>query len=191
MGHKYAKLMFTESVKYIQKQKRSRNNYAQMEQGEDFNYRLTEIEAEFIQKRDSFYMASVSEIDWPYVQHRGGPIGFVQVLDSQTIGFADFSGNRQYISTGNVSHNNKVSLLFMDYPNRRRLKLIGHIQELDMENHKIEELKPKNYRAKIERGFVIHIVAFDWNCPQHITPRYTQEEVDIMLEQRLARIRAE
>jgi ferredoxin-NADP reductase/predicted pyridoxine 5'-phosphate oxidase superfamily flavin-nucleotide-binding protein len=192
MGHKYANLMFTDSVKAIQSDKRSRDNYARMEEGEDFNYLLSEFEAEFISERDSFYMASVGETGWPYVQHRGGPAGFMKVLDTKTLGFADFSGNRQYISTGNVAHNNRVSLFFMDYPNQRRLKLIGRVEVIEAGQHALfSQLKPDNYRAKIERGFIIHIEAFDWNCPQHITPRYTEEDVNAMVEQRMAEQKAQ
>ncbi|HEB27729.1 MAG TPA: 2Fe-2S iron-sulfur cluster binding domain-containing protein [Porticoccus sp.] len=187
MGHKFAEIAFTDAVKNIQLDKRSRDNYAKMEQGEDFNYLISPTEAEFISERDSFYMASVSETDWPYVQHRGGPAGFMKVIDAETIGFADFSGNRQYISTGNFSHNDRVALFFMDYPNRRRLKLLGRVQVVGQEAPELlHQLKSDNYRAKIERGFIIHVEAFDWNCPQHITPRYTEEEVEAIIEQRLA-----
>ena len=189
MGHKYANLMFTDAVKAIQSEKRSRENYARMEEGDDFNYLLSEFEAEFISERDSVYMASVSETGWPYVQHRGGPAGFMKVLDAKTLGFADFSGNRQYISTGNISHNNRVSLFFMDYPNRRRLKLIGRVEVIEAAQHELfSQLKLDHYRAKIERGFIIHIEAFDWNCPQHITPRYTEDDVNTMVEQRLSEL---
>ncbi|WP_339671301.1 pyridoxamine 5'-phosphate oxidase family protein [Dasania marina] len=187
MGHKYAEIMFTDAVKNVQQQQRSRDNYTRMEQGEDYNYLLSEVEAEFISERDSFYMASVSEADWPYVQHRGGPAGFMKVLDAKTLGFADFSGNRQYISTGNFTYNNRVSLFFMDYPNRRRLKLLGRVEVLGQEHHEhLELLKPQHYRAKIERGFIIHVEAFDWNCPQHITPRYTEDEIENLVQQRIA-----
>lgn len=192
MGHQYAKLMFTDAVKQIQREKRSRDNYAQMEQGEDFNHLLSMGEAEFIGERDSFYMASVNEADWPYVQHRGGPAGFMKVIDSHTIGFADFSGNRQYISTANFSHNNRVSLFFMDYPNRRRLKLLGRVEVIGHDRPELlSQLKLDNYRAKIERGFIIHVEAFDWNCPQHITPRYTEEDMNRMVEQRVAALVSE
>jgi ferredoxin-NADP reductase/predicted pyridoxine 5'-phosphate oxidase superfamily flavin-nucleotide-binding protein len=187
MGHKFAEIAFTDAVKNIQRKKRSRDNYASMEQGEDFNYLISPSEADFISQRDSFYMASVSETDWPYVQHRGGPAGFMKVIDAQTIGFADYSGNRQYVSTGNFTNNDKVSLFFMDYPNRRRLKLLGRVRVIsDDEPELLNQLKPDNYRAKIERGFIIHVEAFDWNCPQHITPRYTQDDVESIVAKRIA-----
>jgi ferredoxin-NADP reductase/predicted pyridoxine 5'-phosphate oxidase superfamily flavin-nucleotide-binding protein len=189
MGHKFAEIAFTDAVKNIQLDKRSRDNYAKMEQGEDFNYLISPTEAEFISERDSFYMASVSETDWPYVQHRGGPAGFMKVIDAKTIGFADFSGNRQYISTGNFTHNDRVALFFMDYPNRRRLKLLGRVQIVGQEDPELlQQLKSDDYRAKIERGFIIHVEAFDWNCPQHITPRYSEEEVEAIIEQRRAQL---
>jgi len=178
MGHQFAEITFTPEVKTVQVEQRSRANYEGREQGEKFNHVLGKPEAEFIQARDSFYMASVSETGWPYVQHRGGPVGFMRVLDEQTIGFADFSGNRQYISTGNFRKNDRVALIFMDYPNRTRLKVLGRVKTIPVDDWEtLTKLEVSDYRARIERGFLIHVDAFDWNCPQHITPRYT--EIDI------------
>jgi len=185
MGHRYAKLMFSPAAKALQSQGRSRDTYARMEQGEDYNYLLSDKEAQFICQRDSLYMASVSESGWPYVQHRGGPPGFIKVLDAATLGFADYRGNRQYISAGNVQSNNRVSLFLMDYPNRRRLKVAGRLEFVDPDDARLQALLDPNYRARIERGVLIHIAAFDWNCPQHITPRYTDADIDRMVEQRL------
>jgi len=185
MGHRYAKLMFSPAAKALQSQGRSRDTYARMEQGEDYNYLLSDKEAQFIRQRDSLYMASVSESGWPYVQHRGGPPGFIKVLDAATLGFADYRGNRQYISAGNVHSNNRVSLFLMDYPNRRRLKVAGRLEFVDPDGERLQALLDPNYRARIERGVLIHIAAFDWNCPQHITPRYTDADIDRMVEQRL------
>ena len=185
MGHRYAKLMFSPAAKALQSQGRSRDTYARMEQGEDYNYLLSDKEAQFIRQRDSLYMASVSESGWPYVQHRGGPPGFIKVLDAATLGFADYRGNRQYISAGNVQSNNRVSLFLMDYPNRRRLKVAGRLEFVDPNDARLQALLDPNYRARIERGVLIHIAAFDWNCPQHITPRYTDADIDRMVEQRL------
>lgn len=185
MGHCYAKLMFSPAAKALQSQGRSRDTYARMEQGEDYNYLLSDKEAQFIRQRDSLYMASVSESGWPYVQHRGGPPGFIKVLDAATLGFADYRGNRQYISAGNVQSNNRVSLFLMDYPNRRRLKVAGRLEFVDPDDARLQALLDPNYRARIERGVLIHIAAFDWNCPQHITPRYTDADIDRMVEQRL------
>jgi len=128
--------------------------------------------------RDSFYMASVSETGWPYVQHRGGPQGFIKIIDAQTIGFADFRGNKQYISVGNFNKDDRVSLFFMDYKNKRRLKMLGRVAVVDAaETDILEKLTVADYRARVERGLIIKIEAFDWNCPQHITPRYTEAEV--------------
>ncbi|WP_051171359.1 pyridoxamine 5'-phosphate oxidase family protein [Spongiibacter marinus] len=185
MGHRYAKLMFSPAAKALQSRGRSRDTYARMEQGEDYNYLLSDKEAQFIRQRDSLYMASVSESGWPYVQHRGGPLGFIKVLNAATLGFADYRGNRQYISAGNVHSNNRVSLFLMDYPNRRRLKVAGRLEFVDPDDARLQALLDPNYRARIERGVLIHIAAFDWNCPQHITPRYTDADIERMVEQRL------
>ncbi|MFT4650705.1 MAG: putative pyridoxine 5'-phosphate oxidase superfamily flavin-nucleotide-binding protein [Flavobacteriales bacterium] len=182
MGHKFAEIAFTESVRQVQQQQGSRDNYAGMDEGDDYHDRLSNAEASFIAERDSFYMSSVSETGWPYVQHRGGPAGFMRVLDDQTIGFADFRGNRQYVSTGNLLNNDRVSLFFMDYSNRRRLKLLGRIRVVSKdETELLSQLKTEGYRALVERGFVIKVEAFDWNCPQHITPRYTQAQVEVLM----------
>ena len=182
MAHKYAEIAFTEQVKQVQREQSSRDNYAFMEGGEDFNHLLSHVEADFIGQRDSFYMGSVSESGWPYVQHRGGPKGFMRVIDEKTLGFADFSGNRQYISTGNFRTNNRIALFFMDYPNRTRLKMFGRISKVNEDDWEtLAKLEDENYRATVERGFLIHIEAFDWNCPQHIVPRYTEEHLESLL----------
>jgi len=189
MGHKFAELAFTDAVKQIQNEQGSRNAYARMEAGEDSHDQLGHLEADFITQRDSFYMASVSETGWPYLQHRGGPAGFMQVIDEQTLGFADFRGNRQYVSTGNFQTNDRVSLFFMDYPSQRRLKLLGRIRLLgEQETDLLSRLTMAQYQARVERGFVINVEAFDWNCPQHITPRYTRSEVDTLIAPLLAEI---
>ena len=179
MGHKFAEIAFTDTVRKMQQEQGSRENYAAMDEGEDYHHIIGEQEADFIAQRDSFYMSSVSETGWPYVQHRGGPAGFMRVIDEHTIGFADFRGNRQYVSAGNFRQNDRVSLFFMDYPNRRRLKVLGHIRAVSKdETELLSQLKTEGYRALVERGFLITVSAFDWNCPQHITPRYTQAQVD-------------
>lgn len=179
MAHKYAQIVFTDAVRQVQTEHNSRSGYASMDDGPDYNHLLSENEAEFIAQRDSFYMASVSETNWPYVQHRGGAKGFVRVLDASTIGFSDFSGNRQYVSTGNFRGNDRVSLFFMDYPNRRRLKLMGRISKVaDDDWETLAKLEMDGYRATVERAFIIKIEAFDWNCPQHITPRFTESEIE-------------
>ena len=179
MGHRFAEIAFTPSVRELQRQQGSGAAYAAMAEGQDSNRRLGEAEATFIAARDSFYIASVSETGWPYVQHRGGPTGFVKVINETTLGFADYSGNRQYITTGNVGKDNRVALFFMDYPNRTRLKLLGRIEVVGLdEAETLSQLEDDDYRARVERGMVIRVEAFDWNCPQHITPRYSAAEVD-------------
>ncbi|WP_419814197.1 pyridoxamine 5'-phosphate oxidase family protein [Glacieibacterium sp.] len=141
--------------------------------------RFGPAETAFIALRDSFYMASVSETGWPYVQHRGGPPGFLKILDETTLAFPDFRGNRQYISLGNTAANDRVAIVLMDYPNRRRLKLYARIEARDLGGDRslAEALDLTGYRGVTERGFVLHLEAFDWNCPQHITPRFTQAEI--------------
>jgi predicted pyridoxine 5'-phosphate oxidase superfamily flavin-nucleotide-binding protein len=141
--------------------------------------RFTDAEAAFIAARDSFYLASVSETGWPYVQHRGGPPGFLKVLDDRTLAFADFRGNRQYISLGNVAADDRVALILMDYPHRARLKILAHIEMRGLEEDPelAALLTLPGYKAKPERAFLLRLEAFDWNCPQHITPRFTAEEV--------------
>ncbi|MFT7561850.1 MAG: ferredoxin-NADP reductase [Flavobacteriales bacterium] len=182
MAHKYTQIAFTNTVKEFQTEQNSRRSYVPMEEGEDYNYLLSDNEANFIGARDSFYMASVSETQWPYVQHRGGPPGFMRVLDASTIGFADFSGNRQYVSAGNFRTNDRVALFFMDYPNRRRLKLMGRIKQLDNSDWELlAKLELDDYRASVERGFIIQIEAFDWNCPKHITPKFSEREIETLI----------
>lgn len=180
MGHKFAELAFTGAVKNIQSDQGSRNSYARMEVGDDYNDVLGPNEAQFIAARDSFYIATVSETGWPYVQHRGGPVGFVKILDDRTLGFADFRGNRQYVSIGNLCRNDRVSLFFMDYPNKTRLKLLGRVHTLDPSDQEtLQKLSlDDRHRARTERGLRVSVEAFDWNCPQYITPRYTKAETD-------------
>jgi uncharacterized protein len=154
--------------------------------------RFTAAEAAFIAERDSLYMATVSESGWPYVQHRGGPPGFIHVLDEKTLAIPDFRGNRQYISTGNLATNDRVALILMDYPNRRRLKLYAHMEARDLsaDPKLAAELALPSYRAKVERGLVIHLEAFDWNCPQHIIPRFSEAELEPALAPLRARLEA-
>lgn len=180
MGHKFAELAFTDVVKKFQSEQGSRKSYLQMETGGDYNDILGPNEALFIAARDSFYMATVSETGWPYVQHRGGPTGFVKIVDDKTLGFADFRGNRQYVSAGNLRQNDRVSLFFMDYPNKTRLKLLGRVRTLESSEQGIlQKLSlDDRHQARTERAFLISIEAFDWNCPQYITPRFTRAEVD-------------
>lgn len=178
MAHKFAEIAFTPNVKREQERSGSRRSYARMEKGDTQHNELGADEAAFISERDSFYMATVSETGWPYIQHRGGPVGFVRVLDEKTIGFANFMGNRQYISVGNLRSDDRVSMFFMDYPNQTRLKLLGCARLIGADETKqLERLHVTGYRARIEGGMIITIEGYDWNCPQHITPRFTQTQV--------------
>lgn len=191
MTNRFADLAFTPAVRAAQESLGSRKAYAKSEGGPVHHDRLGEAEAGFIAARDSFYMASVSETDWPYIQHRGGPAGFVKVLDGRTLGFADFRGNRQYVSLGNLAGNDRVALFFMDYPHQARLKLLGRTRAVaaDQEAELIARLAMPGYPAKIERGVLISVEAFDWNCSQHITPRFTAAEVAVGVAPLKQRIR--
>lgn len=175
MAHQFAAITFTPNVKKEQERSGSRRSYARLEEGDAYHDRLGAREAAFIADRDSFYMATVSETGWPYIQHRGGPAGFVHILDDKTIGFADFAGNRQYVSLGNLRGDNRVSMFFMDYPNQARLKLLGRVRLIEANDIKLlEQFQASSYRARIERGMIVTIEGYDWNCPQHITPRYIE-----------------
>ena len=154
--------------------------------------RFTSAETAFIAERDSFYMATVSDSGWPYVQHRGGPPGFIRILDEKTLAIPDFRGNRQYISTGNLATNDRAALILMDYPNRRRLKLYAHVEAKDLaaDPELGTKLTRPDYRAKVERALIIHLAAFDWNCPQHIVPRFSEAELEPALAPFRARLEA-
>jgi predicted pyridoxine 5'-phosphate oxidase superfamily flavin-nucleotide-binding protein len=191
MATAFAELTFTPSVKAAQSFYGSREKNSRFELAEERRNQLTEAEAGFIDERDSFYQATVSESGWPYIQHRGGPIGFLKVLDDRTIGFADFRGNVQYLSVGNLNANDRISLILMDYPNRQRLKIWGRariVHEND-DPDLMAKLALPSYKARVERGIVIHIEALDWNCPQYITPRYSKVEVEKLIAPLLEEIR--
>src|SRR6516165_8859047 len=151
---------------------------------------LTRSEAYFIASRDSCYMATVSETGWPYVQHRGGPTGFLKVLGPNLIGFADFKGNRQLVSAGNVDATDRVALFMIDYPHRTRLKLLGHARVLDARDHPelADQLAPEALRSKVERLFLIQVISYDWNCPQYIIPRFTAAQIEDYVAPLKARI---
>ncbi|MBW2286589.1 MAG: pyridoxamine 5'-phosphate oxidase family protein [Deltaproteobacteria bacterium] len=178
MGQNFTKFAFTEGVKAAQEHYGSRDAYLRMEQAGD-RYVLTDRESEFIRARDSFYMATVGENGWPYVQFRGGPQGFLNVLDERTVGFADFRGNRQYISVGNLKDNERVALILMDYPGRKRLKIWATARVADVQDDPelSTTLTVEGYDAKVERAIMLTVQAYDWNCPQHIVPRYTSTEI--------------
>lgn len=193
MGRRFAEIAFTPLVKEQQRQHGSRHLYERVEQSSDLGDRLGEYEQAFIQESDGFYMASVTETGWPYIQYRGGMKGFLHVLDDRTLGFADLRGNKQYISVGNLQHDDRVALFFMDYPTQQRLKILGRakIHEGDEEARKlIETLRVPEEKSPAERAMLIHIAAFDWNCPQHITPRYTEEELTKILDPMRRRLEA-
>jgi uncharacterized protein len=197
MGRRFQELAFTPLVKEHQLEHGSRRQYEHMEQIAPAGDTLSPAEQDFLQHRDSFYMASVSETGWPYVQHRGGPKGFVHVINPSLIGFADLRGNKQYVSLGNLEHDPRVALFFMDYPNQTRLKILGRVEvhEHDKEAPAlIESFRPANKSDVIERVILVHVEAFDWNCPQHITPRYTMDELQDVLapvREKLSQLEAE
>ena len=185
MGRRFAELAFTPTVKDQQTRHGSRSQYHRVETSGNPGAALGPHEQSFILQRDGFYMASVSESGWPYVQFRGGPKGFLHVIDDRTIAFADLRGNMQYISTGNLLRNDRVALFLMDYPAQTRLKILGHAEILEdtpQAEDWLDRLRVPGEKSPAERAVLIHIEAFDWNCPQHITPRYTQEEITEMLE---------
>jgi predicted pyridoxine 5'-phosphate oxidase superfamily flavin-nucleotide-binding protein len=180
MAYKFAEIAFTPTVKSVQAAMGSRDAYAKREARPDSDPRdtLGENERAFIEARDSFYMATVSETGWPYVQHRGGPVGFLRMLDAKTIGFADYSGNRQYVSVGNLLKDDRVSLFLMDYANKARLKILGRVRLIDADDREtLDKLIAPGPKARIERGMMIAIEAFDWNCSQHIPDRYSEADV--------------
>ncbi|CAD7052691.1 pyridoxamine 5'-phosphate oxidase [Pseudorhizobium endolithicum] len=180
MAHRFSQLMFTAPVQALQSRHGSRGAYEQFAEPEaPANDRLGALEQTFLSQRDSFYMASISQSGWPYVQHRGGPKGFLKVLDERTIGFADYSGNRQYVSVGNFATDDRVSLILVDYLARRRLKVLGRVRILERgkDDESLAQVQDESYPARVERGIMIAVEAFDWNCPQHIVPRYTEEEL--------------
>lgn len=196
MTHRFLEIATTPAVRAAQEAQGSRRAYARQEEGAPHHDRLGGSEAAFIGARDSFYMASVSETGWPYLQHRGGPQGFLRVLDETTLGFADLRGNRQYLSLGNLSADDRICLFLMDYGNQARLKIFGRARfhDLAAEPDLARRLIVPGYRAVPERGMTIKVEAFDWNCPQHITQRFSEAELAPALapvRQRLEELEAE
>lgn len=179
MSRKFFDMTFTESVKKAQEKYGSRRNYARFENGKSDFSGLRGAEQDFIESRDGFYLATVNSENQPYIQFRGGAKGFLKVLDNKTLGFADFRGNLQYISVGNLYENKKAALFLMDYASQTRLKILASIEVIDAKDapELVEKLTVPEYEAKIERAMILHVEAFDWNCPQHITPRYTMDEI--------------
>ena len=195
MAKNFAELAFTEAVKAQQEKYGSRRSYARMEAVTRGN-EISAAEAEFIAERDGFYLATVGENGYPYVQFRGGPRGFLKVLDARTLAYADLRGNLQYISVGNLHGNDKAALILMDYAQRQRLKIYAHIEVIEAKDAPalMAQLQDTSYNAQVERAMILHVEAFDWNCPQHITPRYTMEEIRAMnapLHEHIAKLEAE
>jgi predicted pyridoxine 5'-phosphate oxidase superfamily flavin-nucleotide-binding protein len=178
MAYDFLDIAATPSVKDAQRLNGSADYWSGF-RGERTSDRFTAAEAAFIAARDSFYMATVSESGWPYVQHRGGPPGFVRMLDDKTLAVADYRGNRQYITVGNLAAGGRASLILMDYPARRRLKIFAHVEVKDLADNSelAAAAATPGYKAKPERVLLFHLDAFDWNCAQHITPRFTEAEV--------------
>jgi predicted pyridoxine 5'-phosphate oxidase superfamily flavin-nucleotide-binding protein len=195
VSYRFLDLATTPSVRAVQSKMRADHIWKDFK-GHRESDRFTESEATFIADRDSFYMATVSETGWPYVQHRGGPRGFLKLVDDRTLAFADYRGNRQYISTGNLAADDRACLFLMDYVHRARLKIYAHVETLALDaDPALKELVTvPDYRAKLERIFRLHLSAFDWNCTQHITQRYTEQEVTETvrpLRERLAELETE
>lgn len=174
----FGSLVFTPVVKALQERFGSRRQYERLENSSS-PPRLGLEESAYIGERDSFYIASVGSTGWPYIQHRGGLKGFLKVIDENTLAFADFRGNKQYISTGNLMTDNRVALILMDYPRRLRLKILGRVEILEGEaaSDWLEKVRDPKYDTVVERVYIIHMEAFDWNCQQHIVPRYTATEI--------------
>ena len=180
MAQNYVHTLFTDTARAMQEADGSRASYARMEAGASGEPdQLAAREAEFIAARDSFYLASVTSEGWPYVLHRGGPAGFLKLLSGNRLAFADYRGNRQHVSTANLTTEPRVSLFLMDYPNRRRLKILGraNIVQADDDPALLASLMTDGYQAVPERAYVIDVIGYDWNCPQHITPRFTEAEI--------------
>ncbi len=181
-------IAFTPAVKAAQEQRGSREAYARTEQRNGWQNTVTPDLAEFIGERDSLYLATASADGQPYIQHRGGPQGFLKVLDEHTLAFADFAGNAQYISIGNLDENDKVFIFLMDYPNRRRIKIWGTAKVVAGDDELLSRLIDSDYRGRPQRVFVFQVQAWDVNCPQHIKPRWTEEEIAPVIDELRARV---
>jgi len=179
MTNLFADIAFMDNVKQKQREEGSRTLNCRFEEADFVNMDLSHREIDFIQTRDSFFQATVSETGWPYLQHRGGPQGFLKVTGPQQIAYADFRGNRQFISIGNLEINDRISLFLMDYPQRMRLKIWGRAVVMHAEQNRelMSALIMPDYRAVVERAVVINIEAWAWNCSQHIIPRFSEAEL--------------
>jgi len=188
----FGSLLFTPVVKQLQERYGSRQQYERMKKSGASQDHFTAFEVEFLGERDSFYWATIGSTGWPYVQHRGGPKGFLKVIDDHTLALADFRGNKQFISTGNLLTDNRVAMILVDYPRQARLKILGRVDVLEGQQAGawMDRVRIPGYKAIIERVFVIHVEGYDWNCPQHITPRYTAEEIHEAVRATEDRLRA-
>jgi hypothetical protein len=195
MTYPFAEIAFTDAVKAQQEKMGSRKLYeASLDADRDF--RLAEAAKDFVESRDHFFMASVSETGWPYVQHRGGPAGFVTVLDESRFAFADYVGNRQYVTLGNLDRNDRAAFIFMDYPNRARLKALGRVRIVSAKDDPelMARVRPTYAKKPPDRAFIVTVEALDWNCPKYITPRFTREEISdgmASLQDKLTALEAE
>lgn len=194
MTKRFMQLMLTPAVQAAQDRYFGRHQTVADAPARD---ELTEDEAEFIAARDSFYVATINSDGWPYIQHRGGPTGFLKALGPHLLGFADLKGNRQLLSVGNLTDNDRVALFLMDYPHRQRLKVLGHARVVDAQQEPAlaDQISPApELRERVERLFLVEVVSFDWNCPQYITPRYTEAEIRRLtapLQERIAELEAQ
>jgi predicted pyridoxine 5'-phosphate oxidase superfamily flavin-nucleotide-binding protein len=187
-------IAFTPSVKAIQERKGSRAQYARMEEGDGWSDTITQELADFLSEVDSIYLATANNDGRPYIQHRGGPKGFLKVLDDQTLAFADFMGNRQYISLGNLEENNQAFLFLMDYATQSRIKIWGTAEVIEDDPDLLAQLTDAQYKGKPERVIRFHVEAWDANCRQHIPVKYSQKEVDAIVRpliERLGKLEAE
>lgn len=178
MAYGFMDIALTPSVRIAQAEMGADHLWADFSGHREFD-RFSDQEHEFIAQQDTLYLASVSETGWPYVQHRGGPPGFLKTLDDQTLAFADYRGNRQYISTGNFKASDRACMILVDYPRRARLKIYAHVETLALDADPLltERVLDRGYGAKPERIFKLRLQAFDWNCPQHITRRFTEAQI--------------
>jgi len=181
-------IAFTDAVKAQQSRMGSRRAYAHMQQSSGWQTRITPELEQFIAARNSLYLATANAAGQPYIQHRGGPPGFLRVLDEQTFGFADFAGNKQYITLGNIQENTKAHVFLMDYAHRRRIKIWGELAAVEGDAALNARMKPDGYKARVERVLLIKISAWDVNCPQHIPVKIDAEDVKAAIETRDARI---
>jgi len=196
MSRAFSDIAFTPAVRDVQTHMGSRSKYEAFDRAVDRRDRLTPRETDFIEHADHFFQATVGETGWPYVQHRGGPEGFLRVIDDRTIAYADFRGNVQYISVGNLTGDDRVALILMDYANKRRLKILGRARTVEATEDRalIDRVTMQGYGATVERAVVITVEAWDWNCPQHITERFTVAQIQAVvapLKEEIERLRAQ